>query len=202
MIVLPLVEGYSTNPNRWKLCFRIVDGILGIVGLFYIIALSVSYEAVNYSCTGFDVLNNAWKLSLASTSGRTVTTLLLLAGCCLKTRLNKLQDFLEWLSYVAFLLETIPGIVLFHMLITSDRGCVEDFTSEYDVLSSAIFLQSYICFGLVILTALWFLYTVLLFLLGDRDVWSRNARAAGILEEEEDYDNAHGYVIKDKQVFI
>jgi len=202
MIVLPLVEGYSTNPNRWKFCFRIVDGILGIVGLFYIIALSVSYEAVNFSCTGSDVLDSAWKLSLASTVGRTVTTFLLVAGCCLKSGLSKPQDILEGLSYFAFILETVPGVLLFHMLITSDQGCLIDFMSEYKVLSAAILMQGYICFALLVLAALWFLYTVLLFLLGDRDVWSRDARAAGILDEEEDYDNVHGYVIKDKQVFI
>jgi len=202
MILLPLVEGYSTNPNRWKLCFRIVDGILGIVGLFYIIALSVSYEAVNFSCTGYDILDNAWKLSFASACGRTVTTFLLLAGCCLKRRLNQQQDVLEWLRYFAFILETVPGLLLFHMLLTTDQGCLEDFMTEYEVLSAAILLQGYISFGLVVIAVLWFLYTVLLFLLGDRDVWSRNASAAGILKEEEDYDNAHGYVIKDKQVFI
>ena len=101
MIVLPLMAGYSTNLDRWELCFRIVDGILGIVGLFYIIALRASYEAVNFSCARLDVLHNAWKLSLASTCGRTVTTFLLLAGCCLKRRLSKLQDVFEGLSYLA-----------------------------------------------------------------------------------------------------
>jgi len=200
MIVLPLVEGYSTNPKRWKVCFRIVDGILGIVGLFYIIALCVDHEAMNFTCMGSNVLGNAWNLSLASTCGRIITTFLLLAGCC-KRRL-KHKDVLEGLSYLAFVLETIPGLLLFHMLLTSNKECLGDFMSEYEVLSTTILMQAYICFGLVVLAVLWFLYTVLLFLLGDREVWSRNARAGGILEEEEDYDNAHGYVIKDKQVFI
>jgi len=202
MLVLPLVEGYSTNPNRWKFCFRIVDGILGICGLFYIIALCVSYEAVNFVCSGLDVMDHAWELSLACTIGRTLTTFLLLANCCIKRRLTKQQTVLEVLGYAAFILETIPGLLIFHILLTNDKACLEEFMEKYDVLTAAILMQGYICFGMVVLAALWFLYSLLLFLLGDRDVWSNARATGGILDEDEDYDNAHGYVIKDKQVFI
>jgi len=100
-------------------------------------------------------------------------------------------------------METIPGLLIFHILLTENPSCLDDFIANYHELSTAIIMQGYICFALVLLAGLWFLYSLLLFLLGDREKWSRNTKAtAGFLEEEEAHRNGHGYVIRDNQVFI
>jgi len=203
MIVLPLVEGYTANPGRWKVCSRIVDSIIALCGVFYIIALCLNSDAMYYVCYDNHEIDHSWNLSLASTIGRNLTTLLLLADCCLKKRKKKRQRVFEGLGYVAFVLETLPGILLFHILLTSNQSCLEEFIDDYNLLGKSVILQSYISFTLLIIAGLWFLYTLLLLFLGDREVWSENARSkAGFLEEDESHKEDHGYVIKDKQVFI
>jgi len=203
MIVLPIVKGYTVNPGRWKACARFVDTILALFGVYYIVALCVDYGGKYYVCSGTRTeVNNSWELSLASTIGRNLATLLLLADCCLKIGKSSLRSAFEAVGYFVFILETLPGLLLFHILLTSNQPCLEEFFDDYIFLGKAIMMQAYISFTLVIVAGLWFLYTLLLILLGDREVWSENAKSAAILEDDESHKEDHGYVIKDKQVFI
>jgi len=204
MIVLPIIEGYTTNPGLWKGCSCLVDIILAIFGVFYMVALYVDSDAINYVCSGTSSeVDNSWELCLASTIGRNLTTSLLLADCCFKLRKSSHQTVFEVLGYFVFVVEILPGLLLFHVMLTSNQTCLEVFIDDYALLGKAVMFQGYICFTLVIMAALGFLYTLLLIILGDREVWSENAKSrARMLQEDELHVEDHGYVIKDKQVFI
>merc|ERR550517_176885 len=150
MIVLPVPENYIPKTGSCNCCILILNLLLIALVVFYILALVVDTDAQEFSCSTSNDMDYAWNLSLASTVGRIFVTLrIIILGLMSKERKKETNGVCEILYCVFFIAETLPGLLLFHLLLTSPQECLDEFMADYDLLGNAITIQGYACFILV-----------------------------------------------------
>jgi len=204
MIIFPFPEGNATIPDAWKYCCLILDVILGVCGAFYIYALYNDSGGMYYICSSYSSLDKVWILSLICTVGRNVTTFISICLFCINIKSSIILGCAECLYYISFVVETLPGLLLFHILEYPNKKCFREFVFTYELLHNAIMMQGFISFVLVLFTAFGFTFTCLVFLLGDHLAWSRNSRHRQflIVDEGNSHGSGQGYVIDDNRIFI
>lgn len=203
MIIMRFSEVPTKRAGSGKLCCYTLDATLGVFGVFCIYTLCTDADALWYSCPRYNLMVSLWIWSLLCTFGRNLTTLLILSTLCFNIKSVKIFRFVWFLYYFAFVMENLPGLVLFWIQLSKYTRCLDQFNDMYFVLGNVIIIQGWVCFMIVIFSIFRLLFTCLVWMLGDYEAWSQNTyERKPILEKEERHEYGPGYVIEDKHVYI
>jgi len=205
MIVFPVPDSYIPKFVPCGCCVLLVDALLIALVALYIVALDVDSDAKDFVCATSTEASYLWDLSLASAVGRVFVTLrILFMGRLGQDRKKKIENICEITYCIGFAAETLPGLLIFHLLLTCPEECMDDFMYEYDILGNVVTIQGYASLFLIVLATLGCSYSFLVYALGPSGTSEQNkeerakltANAGGI------HKSGHGYVLRNNKVCV
>jgi len=204
MIVFPVPDNYIPSYLPCGCCVLIVDMLLIALVVLYIVALEEDIGAQEFECAANSEAAYLWDLSLAATIGRTFNTLrILFLGRINTDRKKKIEYVCEIMYCIGFATETLPGLLIFHILITVSQDCMDEFFYDYGILGNVLTIQGYASLFLIVLASLGCSYSFLVHALGDSGR-EHNTQRAKLTENGDGaaHKSGHGYVLQDNKVYV